>query len=244
MIYNKATTQNIALQTTAEMMFDLSAGEQRELLRLISVYEGAMKTVGTMLEVLDAEFRTMHDHNPIHHMESRVKTIPSLYEKLLRKGLAPTLENIREQITDVVGLRIVCPYIRDIYSLTELLCQQDNILVVRKTDYIQTPKRNGYRSMHLVVRVPVMLSDRVEQVPVEIQLRTIAMDMWASLEHELHYKSSQQPVEHLSDRLRRCAVSLADIDLRMQEIYEHLHGGAAEGEGDVLESDADVAARA
>ena len=193
-----------------------------EYMKMLNAYEGAMKGISTKLEILDAEFQTVHDHNPIHHMESRIKSIPSILGKLERKGLDPNLQNIVDYITDVVGLRIICPYIEDIYTLTELLSNQEGIHVIRKTDYIQNPKANGYRSMHLVVRVPVTLSDRTEQVAVEIQLRTIAMDMWASLEHELHYKSAQQPVEHLSERLRRCAVSLADIDLRMQEIYDHI----------------------
>lgn len=222
MIYTQTAAQEFAVQTMAEGLFE---SEQQELLRLLNVYEGAMKTVGTMLEVLDAEFSTMHDHNPIHHMESRIKSIPSLYEKVVRKGFHPTVKDIRENITDVAGVRIICPYIRDIYDLTDLLSHQESITVIRKTDYIQTPKPNGYRSMHLVLRVPVMLSDRIEHVPVEIQLRTIAMDMWASLEHELHYKSDRQPAEELSERLRCCAASLADIDLQMQEIYERLHIG-------------------
>lgn len=229
MIYKKKIRPSIQLSPDGYFESGIANGSYLEYMKMINAYEGAMKTVSTMLEILDAEFQTLYDHNPIHHMESRIKSLDSILSKMERKNLEPTIENIMMHITDVVGLRIVCPYIDDIYHLTELLCKQRQIEIIRQTDYIQQPKRNGYRSMHLVVRVPVMLSDHVDNVAVEIQLRTIGMDMWASLEHELHYKSSQQPVEHLTDRLRRCAVSLADIDLRMQEIYDHLNGKEGAG---------------
>lgn len=223
MVYNKKIVSGFELTQGLQISTLIPGHTNNDYIKLINVYEGALKTMRTMLEIFDAEFQTQHAHNPIHHMESRIKTLSSILGKLERKNLEPTIPNIVEHITDVVGLRIICPYIDDIYHLTDLLCNQKTLIVTRKSDYIKNPKRNGYRSMHLVVKVPVNLSDHVDHVAVEIQLRTIAMDMWASLEHELHYKSSFQPVEHLTERLRRCAVSLADIDLRMQEIYDHLN---------------------
>jgi len=221
MIYKKRIQSPINLASVFAPQLE-GGDDAVKFMKMLGTYEGAMKVASTLLEILDAEFRTLYDHNPIHHMESRIKSTESILEKLERKGLEPSIQNIVDHITDVVGLRIICPYVDDIYHLTDLLGKQESLTIIRKKDYINSPKVNGYRSMHLVVSVPVALSDHVEQIPVEIQLRTIAMDMWASLEHELHYKSAQQPVEYLSERLRRCAVSLADIDLRMQEIYEHL----------------------
>ena len=199
-------------------------GEAGALTELFHIYEAAMKVIAVRLEILDAEFKNLHDHNPIHHTEARVKSRDSILQKLERKGLDPTIENIQHYITDVAGLRIVCPYVDDIYLLDNLLSQQEHIVIVRRSDYIEHPKPNGYRSLHLIVRVPVPLADRTAHAPVEIQLRTIAMDMWASLEHELHYKSRFQPVEHLSERLKLCANTLSDVDLRMQEIFDYLNG--------------------
>ena len=199
-------------------------GEAGALTELFHIYEAAMKVIAVRLEILDAEFKNLHDHNPIHHTEARVKSLDSILQKLERKGLDPTIENIQHYITDVAGLRIVCPYVDDIYLLDNLLSQQEHIVIVRRSDYIEHPKPNGYRSLHLIVRVPVPLADRTAHAPVEIQLRTIAMDMWASLEHELHSKSRFQPVEHLSERLKLCANTLSDVDLRMQEIFDYLNG--------------------
>ena len=199
-------------------------GEAGALTELFHIYEAAMKVIAVRLEILDAEFKNLHDHNPIHHTEARVKSLDSILQKLERKGLDPTIENIQHYITDVAGLRIVCPYVDDIYLLDNLLSQQEHIVIVRRSDYIEHPKPNGYRSLHLIVRVPVPLADRTAHAPVEIQLRTIAMDMWASLEHELHYKARFQPVEHLSERLKLCANTLSDVDLRMQEIFDYLNG--------------------
>lgn len=229
MVYQKQIRSSLGISYLSEYQHHPATSEMiAGFFQMQNVYEGALKTSSTMLEILDAEFQTQNDHNPIHHLESRIKSMDSVLEKMARKKLTPTLENLTENITDIVGLRIICHYVSDIYHLSDLLCNQKGIEVIRKTDYIQSPKANGYRSKHLVIRVPVVLSNRVEQVPVEIQLRTIAMDMWASLEHELHYKSDHQPVEHLTERLRRCAVSLADIDLRMQEIYDHLNNRTSE----------------
>lgn len=222
MIYKKNIKTSLKLSESLWEHLNEPSYAKLDYVKMINAYQGAMKEISTKLEILDDEFQTLYDHNPVHHIESRIKSSDSILGKLDRKGLEPTIQNIRDHITDVVGLRIICPYIEDVYNVVDLLCSQKDIKLIKKTDYINNPKKNGYRSLHLVLSVPVAMSDRIEQVCVEIQIRTIAMDMWASLEHELHYKSIQSPVEHLSERLRRCAISLSDIDLRMQEIYDYL----------------------
>ncbi len=191
----------------------------KEFMKIENIYRSAMKEINTKLEILDDEFQVMYDHNPIHHIECRLKTPTSIIEKLKRKQLKLTVDNIVNYITDIAGLRVICPYVDDIYKLTDYFLNQTNMVLVRQTDYIKHPKENGYRSMHLIIRVPVGLSNRTELVPVEIQLRTIAMDMWASLEHELRYKSGKEVTKNLSEKLKVCSEDLLEIDLRMQEIY-------------------------
>lgn len=190
-------------------------------LAITPLYRGAMREVSTKLEVLDEEFQILHDHNPIHHIERRMKTPESIVEKMGRKGVPFTIEALREQILDVAGLRVVCNHIGDIYRLGEMLTAQDDIELVRYSDYIEKPKPSGYRSLHIVVKVPVFLIDRCEKAPVEVQLRSLAMDMWASLEHELRYKSGRWVEDAEARELRRCADDLFDIDRRMHALFEH-----------------------
>ena len=194
----------------------------QELRALHQLYNGAIREMRTKLENLDDEFRTRYDHNPIHHIESRLKKIASILDKLQRKGLPLSLESARESLDDIAGIRVICNYIDDIYTMADMLCQQDDIQLIRRTDYIENPKENGYRSLHLVVRVPVFLSAGSEKVPVEIQIRTIAMDFWASLEHQLRYKSDQSVPQSLREELRECAEHSAALDLKMQNIYRQL----------------------
>lgn len=207
-------------------------GEAGALTELFHIYEAAMKVIAVRLEILDAEFKNLHDHNPIHHTEARVKSLDSILQKLERKGLDPTIENIQHYITDVAGLRIVCPYVDDIYLLDNLLSQQEHIVIVRRSDYIEHPKPNGYRSLHLIVRVPVPLADRTAHAPVEIQLRTIAMDMWASLEHELRYKSTRAFSQEDANRLRLCSEAVFEVDREMQNIYKGKPAEYEEGEAE------------
>ena len=189
-------------------------------LKLIPLYRGAMREVSTKLEVLDEEFQILHDHNPIHHVEQRIKSPESIVEKMGRKGVPLTLEALREQILDVAGLRVVCSHIGDIYRLGDMLTAQDDIELIRYSDYIENPKPSGYRSLHIVVKVPVFMIDRCEKVPVEVQLRSLAMDMWASLEHELRYKSGRWAEGEEARELKRCADDLFDIDRRMHALFE------------------------
>lgn len=186
-----------------------------------NTYQCAIREVSTKLDNLDNEFKVRYDYNPIHHMESRLKTVKGTLEKMERKGINFSLENVKE-ITDIAGVRVICNYIDDVYAVAELLLRQDDIRLIRRSDYIKAPKPSGYRSLHLVVEVPVFLSDRTEYVPVEIQLRTIAMDTWASLEHELKYKRNGGLTEEISQELISCADAMADIDRTMERIHKNL----------------------
>ncbi|MDO4746075.1 MAG: GTP pyrophosphokinase family protein [Bacillota bacterium] len=181
-------------------------------------YGAAIKEISTKLEVLDNEYRLKHDYNPIHNMQSRLKSIGSIIEKIARKGWPMEVESIYK-ITDFAGVRVICNYIDDIYNVENSLLRQDDIKLIRRTDYIEEPKESGYRSLHLVVEVPIFLSDRTYNMPVEIQIRTIAMDTWASLEHELKYKRKESIPESVADELKRCADTMADLDAKMQGIH-------------------------
>ena len=193
----------------------------REMMHL---YDAAIREVRTKLEILDTEFKVRYARNPIHHIDSRMKSPQSIVGKLRRKGLPPTLEAAEANLNDIAGVRIVCNYLEDIYLIAELLTRQQDVELVARRDYIQNPKESGYRSLHLVVRIPVYLSSHTELVPVEVQIRTIAMDFWASLEHQLRYKSDQETTQLLRRRLLKCAEASAALDMEMQSIYHEIHG--------------------
>lgn len=195
--------------------------EFQDFVLLRNTYHSAIREVSTKLEILDDEFHVRYDYNPIHHMECRLKSPQSLFEKLERKGLDVRMESI-SKITDVAGIRVICNYIDDVYAVASLLLHQDDIKLIRKSDYIKEPKESGYRSLHLVVEIPVFLSDKTEHVPVEIQFRTIAMDTWASLEHELKYKREGGITPEVEQELKDCAHAMADVDRRMERIHKEL----------------------
>lgn len=178
----------------------------------------AIQEVETKLRVLDEEFSVMADRNPIQSIKSRVKKPISIVEKLQRRGFEVTLQNMEEQLTDIAGVRVICSFVEDIYKLAELFTSQDDINVVQVKDYIKEPKPNGYRSLHLIVEVPIFLSDGKKYMRVEVQFRTIAMDFWASLEHQLKYKKRIDNPEQIATELRKCADVIAEMDLRMQDI--------------------------
>ena len=195
--------------------------EFQDFILLRNTYHAAIREVSTKLEILDDEFQVRYDYNPNHHMECRLKSPRSLFEKLERKGLEIEIASIY-QITDMAGIRVICNYIDDVYAVASLLLKQDDIKLIRRRDYIKEPKESGYRSLHLVVEIPVFLSDKTEMVPVEIQLRTIAMDTWASLEHELKYKRSGGITPEMEEELKDCANAMAEVDRRMEEIHKAL----------------------
>lgn len=186
------------------------------------LYESAIREVKTKLEILDSEFRTKFSYNPIHHIESRLKSPQSIFGKLQSKGFPISAESVRENILDFAGVRVICNYIDDIYTVSDLLTAQDDVHLIKLKDYIKNPKPNGYRSLHLVIETPVYLSDSKESVNVEVQIRTIAMDFWASLEHELKYKTDAEVSAELAEQLRECAETIAATDVKMQQIYKTL----------------------
>lgn len=190
----------------------------REFSKLIQCYRSAMQMASTQLEILDAEIRSNNDHQPIHYMESRIKSPQSLFEKMRKKGFDLDMRNV-QRITDIAGIRVVCSYVQDIYYLYDLIKKTECFKIIRERDYIQSPKPNGYRSLHLVVNVPVYFSDGTLNLPVEIQIRSIAMDLWASLEHELRYKSDREFSSEDEQKLMNCAEKLAFIDFEMQELF-------------------------
>ena len=199
--------------------------EIKEFLIQQQIYNAAMKGITTKLEILDDEFKTRYDHNPIHHIEYRLKSPQSIIEKLQRYSFPISVASIRENLFDVAGIRVICHYVEDIYLLRRLLLSQDDVSLLRERDYIEKPKPNGYRSLHLVVQIPVFLSQEVTKVPVEIQLRTIAMDFWASLEHEIRYKSKGEIPDEMGLRLKLCAESINEIDVEMEEIHKAVYNG-------------------
>ena len=185
-----------------------------------NLYDSAVKQLSLKFEILNNEFKVLYARNPIHHIEGRVKSVESLAAKLLHKGLPLTIEAAREHINDIAGVRVVCSYIDDVYRVAEMLELQKDVKIIKRQDYIRTPNYNGYRSLHLDIRVPVYLSDRTELV---IQIRTIAMDFWASLEHDIRYKVDKTKLpEGINEEMLACAGKIAEIDRQMQEMYRRI----------------------
>ena len=177
-----------------------------EIRLMRNLYDSAVKQLSLKFEILNNEFKVLYARNPIHHIEGRVKSVESLATKLLNKGLPLTIETARESINDIAGVRVVCSYIDDVYRVAEMLELQKDVKIIKRQDYIRTPNYNGYRSLHLDIRVPVYLSDRTEQVTAEIQIRTIAMDFWASLEHDIRYKVDKTKLpEGINEEMLECA---------------------------------------
>ncbi len=181
-------------------------------------YSCAIKEVRTKFDVLNSEFNVRYQRNPITSINSRLKSSASIMEKLSRKGFSFTVENVEKNLFDVAGIRVVCSYVDDIYVLAEALAQQDDITVIRRKDYIRNPKPNGYRSYHMIVSVPVFFSDQTREMAVEVQIRTIAMDFWASLEHQLKYKQEVPDQEEIVRNLTECAEQIALIDEQMWRV--------------------------
>ena len=186
-------------------------------------YSAAMRQMAVRLEVLDEDLKFKNNRNPIQHIEMRLKEFPSAVEKLHRYEKQLTIQNMVESINDIAGLRVICSYIQDVYNIFERLKMQDDLQVVIVKDYIENPKPNGYRSLHMIVKIPVYLVDAKEEIPVEIQIRTIAMDFWASLEHDLKYKAVREikGVDSYSE-LQQCGKIIEDVEARMQVLARAL----------------------
>lgn len=193
-----------------------------EMNETLLIYRSAIKEVKTKLEILDDELKIRRKRNPIEYMKSRVKTPGSIMDKLRRKGLEMSVDSAKENLNDIAGIRVICSFVGDIYDIAYMLKRQDDITLIEEKDYIKNPKSNGYRSLHLVVEVPIFFSEHAESVRVEVQIRTIAMDFWASLEHKLYYKTSGESPIHITNDLKECADVIASTDMRMQDIQREV----------------------
>ena len=190
----------------------------RQYRQLMFLYEAAIGQMEARLEILNKEFQFSNDRNPIEDIKSRIKSKESIMNKLSKKGLPMTVSAMTHNILDIAGIRVVCPFISDVYQVARMILRQKDVELLMIKDYIRDPKENGYRSLHLIVQVEVPFSEQTRKVPVEIQIRTIAMNFWASTEHQLRYKKERQFTEEMQQQLKYCADIMAEADMKMQEI--------------------------
>lgn len=219
---NSELHQSIVRVPDVAQVPDIWLDQARQFQQVMMHYTCAIREVKTKLEVLNDELSVKNQRNPIEMIKSRVKKPLSIVEKLQRRGLEVSLESMVKNLDDVAGVRIICSFVDDIYEVAEMLVRQDDVKVIAVKDYIKNPKPNGYRSYHLVLSVPVFLSDHKELVRVEVQLRTIAMDFWASLEHQIHYKASHEVPDCVVGELRECADIISQTDQRMQRLSKQI----------------------
>lgn len=222
MILQKTEKLNINRLNNINAFRDLDDDARKVLVKYLEVesdYRYALRELSAKLENLDDYCQSHFDHNPIHHMESRIKSPESIMEKMDRRGYDMNFDTLKKYLYDIAGIRVVCNYINDIYQIINLLTKQKDLKVLLTKDYIVSPKESGYRSVHVVFSIEMYLNNEVRNVPVEIQFRTIAMDMWASLEHELRYKSNTILSEENKSNLRKYSDDLYMVDLNMQRVY-------------------------
>ena len=186
------------------------------------VYNAALRQVQTKMEILNDEFQHVHQYNPIEHIKARIKTPESIVKKLKRDGYESTIDNMIKHVNDIAGIRIICSFTSDIFRIVDMISDQKDIKVLTVKDYITYPKASGYKSYHLIISVPIFLSDRIVDTKVEIQIRTVAMDFWASLEHKIHYKFEGNVPDHIRDSLVECAEIVADLDAKMLSLNEEV----------------------
>ena len=192
------------------------------------IYNAALRQVSTKMEILNDEFQHVHQYNPIEHIKARIKTPESIVKKLKRGGHESTIDNMVKHINDIAGIRIICSFTSDIYRIADMIRKQHDIEVIAVKDYITFPKASGYKSYHMIVTVPVYLSDRTVDTKVEIQIRTVAMDFWASLEHKIHYKFEGDAPDYIKDELIECAKMVSDLDARMLLLNEKVLASSRE----------------
>jgi putative GTP pyrophosphokinase len=222
--------KNISKQRKTELtqrMYKWLLENEDQFKELMAYYRCALMEVSTKFNVLQEELSLKFDRNPIESIKTRLKTPESILEKLDRKGLDITIENLERYINDVAGLRVICSFPSDLYQLADALLMQDDVILIEKKDYMQNPKPNGYRSLHLIIAIPIFLHDHKKVMTVEVQFRTIAMDWWASLEHKILYKKNLPEMPVIEESLLRCALRSYYLDLEMESIYK-----AAIGESD------------
>lgn len=223
--YEPVSARDLGALMTSDAFAELDIRKHMELMQ---EYRAAIREITTKFEILDEDARLRMQHNPIHSISSRLKSPTSMLEKLRRKQLPLTTESIRANVHDVAGVRVVCNYLNDVDTVATALLSQDDIGLIARKDYVADPKASGYRSLHLVVSVPIFLNDTRREVPVEVQIRTIAMDFWASLEHRLRYKNravleaNGPQVDDIRARLVSCAHQIADLDRAMQQIQRDI----------------------
>ena len=194
------------------------------------IYNGALRQIQTKLSILNDEFQHVHNYNPIEHIKARLKTPESIVNKLKRHGYPSTLENMVKYCNDIAGVRVICDFTSDIYKIADMISNQSDIRVLAIKDYLANPKPSGYKSYHMIVTVPVYLSDRIVDTKVEIQIRTIAMDFWASLEHDIHYKADRAKLPAgIDEEMFACAEKIAEIDRQMQDMYRRIADAEANG---------------
>ena len=204
---------------------DLKVGNEGEITTWKEVqllYSSALKQIATKIEIINDEFQHVHKYNPIEHVKKRIKTSESIVKKLKSHNYEPTIENMVRYVNDIAGIRVICSFVSDIYRVAEIISNQKDIQVVAVKDYIETPKDSGYRSYHMVVSVPVYLSDRIVNTKVEIQIRTVAMDFWASLEHKIQYKFEGNAPAHINTELMECAQMVSELDTKMLQLNEEI----------------------
>ena len=218
---NKAFLAHISIPEDTGKIFADYAHQFEELMM---IYQCAIQEVNTKLEVLSQEMSVRYKRNPIETIKYRIKKPKSIAEKLMRNNLPITLDAVSNHLNDVAGVRVICSFIDDIYSVANMLTKQDDINLIAIKDYIKNPKPNGYRSYHMIVEIPVFFTNRKQYMKVEVQLRTIAMDFWASLEHSMKYKKDIADAENIMSQLKDCADSIAATDLQMQEINDTING--------------------
>ena len=189
---------------------------------VILIYRSALKQIATKLEILNDEFQHVHRYNPIEHIKSRLKTSESIVKKLRRQGHESTIHNMVQYVNDIAGIRVICSFTSDIYRIAEMITNQGDIKVISVKDYLVNPKPSGYKSYHMLVSVPVYLSDRIVDTKVEIQIRTVAMDFWASLEHKIHYKFEGKVPEGIENELIECAKMLSELNAKMLLVNDEI----------------------
>ncbi|MFB5195338.1 GTP pyrophosphokinase family protein [Neobacillus sp. KR4-4] len=205
---------------------------KNELIRFSLMYKFGLDEMNTKINILKEEFIHIHEYNPIEHTNSRLKSPESILKKMHAKNLSFSLESIKENIKDIAGIRIVCPFITDVYKISQIIENQQDVELVKRKDYIKNPKPNGYQSLHLIIKIPVFMSDKVEMVFVELQIRTIAMDFWASLEHKIYYKYDKEIPERIKNDLKEAALSASELDFKMEKINNEVTTLKKRGDGE------------
>ena len=218
----KMDFEQVVLYSEAQSINESSMEELKEFNETMMMYRCAIRQVVTKLEVLNDEFKIKSKRNPIRYINQRIKKPASIVEKMKKRGFELNMDSMIENLNDIAGVRVVCAYGSDIYALAQMLTKQDDVKLLLMKDYIKSPKDNGYRSLHLVIEVPVYFSNEKRPIKVEVQIRTMAMDFWASLEHHIRYKTDGNADEAIASELKWCADTIHETDTRMQSIYEKI----------------------